>query len=70
MPPLPRSRQFPLTVPAKEFLTFLRCIERAVKKPGDIHLVLDHYAPNMSPQVRAWLEKRARFKLGRWQDTR
>jgi transposase len=29
---------------AREFLTFLRRIDRAVKKPRDIHIVLDNYA--------------------------
>ena len=53
---LPRHR-------AKEFLSFLRRIDRAVKKPRDIHLVLDNYATHKTPEVRAWLEKHSRFKL-------
>ena len=48
---------------AKEFLTFLRRIDRAVLKPRDIHLVLDNYATHKTPEVRAWLEKHPRFKL-------
>jgi transposase len=48
---------------AKEFLTFLRRIDRAVKKPRDIHVVLDNYATHKTPEVRAWLEKHPRFKL-------
>lgn len=48
---------------AKEFLTFLRRIDRAVKKPRDIHLVLDNYATHKTPEVQAWLEKHPRFKL-------
>ncbi len=48
---------------AREFLTFLRRIDRAVKKPRDIHLVLDNYATHKTPEVQAWLEKHPRFKL-------
>ena len=48
---------------AKEFLSFLRRIDRAVKKPRDIHLVLDNYATHKTPEVQAWLEKHPRFKL-------
>jgi len=48
---------------AKEFLTFLRRIDRAVLKPRDVHLVLDNYATHKTPEVMAWLEKHPRFKL-------
>lgn len=48
---------------AKEFLTFLRRIDHAVRKPRDIHLVLDNYATHKTPEIRAWLEKHPRFKL-------
>ena len=48
---------------AREFLTFLRRIDRAVRKPRDIHLVLDNYATHKTPEVQAWLEKHPRFKL-------
>jgi len=48
---------------AKEFLSFLRRIDRAVKKPRDIHLVLDNYAAHKTPEVQAWLEKHPHFKL-------
>ena len=48
---------------AKEFLTFLRRIDRAVKKPRDIHLVLDNYATHKTPEVQAWLSRHPRFKL-------
>ena len=53
---LPRHR-------AKEFLRFLRRIDRAVLKPRDVHLVLDNYATHKTPEVRAWLDKHPRFKL-------
>lgn len=48
---------------AREFLTFLRRIDGAVRKPRDIHLVLDNYATHKTPEVKAWLEKQPRFKL-------
>ncbi|MCX7299100.1 MAG: transposase [Rhodobacterales bacterium] len=48
---------------AKEFLTFLRRIDRAVQKPRDIHIVLDNYATHKTPEVKAWLEKHPRYKL-------
>ncbi|MCA3492206.1 MAG: IS630 family transposase [Rhodobacter sp.] len=48
---------------AKEFLRFLRSIDRAVLKPRDVHLVLDNYATHKTPEVKAWLEKHPRFKL-------
>ena len=48
---------------AKEFLTFLRRIDRAVLKPRDIHLVLDNYATHKTHEVKAWLYKHPRFKL-------
>lgn len=48
---------------AKEFLAFLRRIDRAVRKPRDIHLVLDNYATHKTPEVMAWLNRHPRFKL-------
>ncbi|MFO7805809.1 MAG: IS630 family transposase [Paracoccaceae bacterium] len=48
---------------AKEFLKFLRRIDRAVLNPRDIHLVLDTYATHKTPEVKAWLDKHPRFKL-------
>ena len=53
----------PVEHAAKEFLRFLRRIDRAVLKPRDMHLVLDNYATHKSPEVKASLEKHPRFKL-------
>ena len=53
---LPRHR-------AKEFLRFLRRIDRAVPGTRAVHLVLDNYATHKTPEVKAWLEKHPRFKL-------
>ncbi len=43
---LPRHR-------AKEFLRFLRCIDRSVPKSRAVHLVLDNYATHKTPEVMA-----------------
>ncbi len=48
---------------AKEFLKFLRQIDRAVPARSDVHLVLDNYATHKTPEVKAWLDKHPRFKL-------
>ncbi len=53
---LPRHR-------AKEFLRFLRKIDRATKKSLDLHLVLDNYGTHKTPEVQAWLAKHPRFHL-------
>ena len=60
---LPRHR-------AKEFLWFLRKIDRATKKSLDLCLVLDagrsscrNYATHKTPEVRAWIAKHPRFHL-------
>jgi len=53
---LPRHR-------AKEFLRFLRKINRATKKSLDLHLVLDNYGTHKTSEVKAWLAKHPRFHL-------
>jgi len=67
---LPRHR-------AKEFLRFLRRIDRAVLKPRDVHLALDSEADqktvrgtvfplnatHKTPEVKAWLSKHPRCKF-------
>jgi len=53
---LPRHR-------AKEFIRFLKKIERVVAKHLDIHAICDNYSTHKTPQVRAWLDKHPRFKL-------
>lgn len=53
---LPRHR-------TKEFLRFLRKIDRATKKSLDLHLVLDNYGTHKTPEVKAWLAKHPRFHL-------
>ena len=48
---------------AKEFIGFLKRIDRCVKQYLDIHLVLDNYGTHKTPEVKAWLAKHRRFKL-------
>jgi transposase len=48
---------------AKEFIRFLRRIDRSVRTPLDIHLVLDNYGTHKTPEVKAWLLKHPRFHL-------
>ena len=48
---------------AKEFIRFLAKIDRVVKRHLDVHLVLDNYGSHKTPEVKAWLAKRTRFRL-------
>ena len=48
---------------AREFIAFLRRIDRCVQRQLDVHVVLDNSATHKTPEVKAWLEKHARFKL-------
>jgi transposase len=53
---LPRHR-------AKEFLRFLKKIDRETLPYLDLHLILDNYATHKTPEVKAWLDRHPRFKL-------
>ena len=48
---------------AKEFIAFLKKIDRTVKKGLAIHLVLDNYSTHKTAEVNAWLAKHPRFKM-------
>jgi transposase len=48
---------------AKEFLGFLRQIERNVPAGLDVHLILDNYATHKTAAVEDWLARRPRWKL-------
>jgi Integrase core domain. len=48
---------------AKEFIRFLRRIDRIVKKHLDLHLILDNYGTHKTAEVKAWLAKHPRFHL-------
>jgi transposase len=53
---LPRHR-------AKEFIRFLKTIDRTVAEPLDLHLIVDNYTTHKTKAVQAWLAKHPRFKL-------
>src|SRR5258708_15401149 len=53
---LPRHR-------AKEFIRFLKKIDRIVAKHLDVHAICDNYSTHKAPTVKAWLAKHPRFKL-------
>lgn len=53
---LPRHR-------AKEFMRFLKKINRSVPKHLDIHAICDNFSTHKAPTVKAWLAKHPRFKL-------
>ena len=48
---------------AKEFIRFLKRIDRCVKKHLDLHLILDNYGTHKTAEVKAWLAKHPRFHL-------
>jgi transposase len=47
----------------RQWLQFLRQIERETPSDLALHLVLDNYATHKHPTVRGWLAKRPRFHL-------
>lgn len=48
---------------AKEFLDFMRQIERSTPKELDLHVILDNSSTHKTAEVKAWLEKHPRIKL-------
>ena len=48
---------------AKEFIRFLKKIDRTVAKHLDLHLIVDNYTTHKTKEVQAWLERHPRFKL-------
>ena len=53
---LPRHR-------AKEFLGFLKKIDRETPPDLTLHLILDNYATHKTPEVKRWLARHKRFTL-------
>ena len=47
----------------QEYLSFLRHIDENVPDKLDVHLVIDNYATNKHPKVRAWLAQRPRYHV-------
>ena len=48
---------------AKEFIRFLKKIDRIVAKHLDVHLIADNYTTHKTKEVQAWLAKHPRFKM-------
>ena len=48
---------------AKEFLDFLRQIDRSTPGELELHLILDNSSTHKTPEVRKWLAKNPRFVL-------
>jgi transposase len=53
---MPRHRR-------REFLLFLKQIDRETPADLDLHLILDNYATHKTAEVRRWLEAHPRFHL-------
>jgi transposase len=48
---------------AKEFIAFLKRIDRCVQKALDVHVVLDNSSTHKTAEVKAWLAKHPRFEM-------
>ena len=46
---------------AKEFLDFLRQIDRSTPKDLDLHIILDNSSTHKTPDVKKWMESHPRF---------
>jgi len=47
----------------REWLKFLRLIDRQTPQDLDLHLIVDNYATHKHPTVRAWLARHPRFHV-------
>jgi transposase len=48
---------------AKEFLRFLKTIDKRVTKHLDVHVVCDNYRTHKTEEIENWLKRHKRFKL-------
>ena len=48
---------------AREFLDFLKEIDRSVPEGLDVHIVMDNYATHKTAAVKAWLARRAHWHV-------
>ena len=48
---------------AREFLDFLKEIDRRVPEGLDVHIVMDNYATHKTAPVKAWLARRAHWHV-------
>jgi len=47
----------------KEFLKFLKKIDKEISKELDLHIVIDNYSTHKKDEVNQWLKKHPRFKM-------
>jgi transposase len=48
---------------AREFLAFLRQIDRTTPRDLDLHLIVDNSSTHKTPEVKRWLERHPRFHM-------
>ena len=48
---------------AKEFLDFLKELDRNLPEGPDVHLVMDNYATHKTPKVKTWLARRPHWHV-------
>lgn len=48
---------------SKEFVRFLKKIDRETPPDLDLHLIVDNYSTHKSPEVKRWLARHKRFQL-------
>jgi putative transposase len=48
---------------AREFLDFLKQIDRQMPQGLDVHLVMDNDATHKTPKVKAWLARRPHWHV-------
>jgi hypothetical protein len=48
---------------ATEFLGFFKQIDRQMPEGPDVHIVMDNYATQKTPKVRAWLARRPHWHI-------
>lgn len=48
---------------AKDFVSFLKDIDRSVEDNLDVHIILDNLATHKAPEVQRWLVRNPRFQL-------
>lgn len=48
---------------AREFLDFLKKIDRHVPAGSDVHIVMDNYATHKTPKIKAWLARRPHWHV-------
>ena len=47
----------------REFLRFLKLVDRSTPADRDLHLIIDNYATHKTPAVKRWIKAHPRFQL-------